>query len=242
MLHLACTSLVPLRTSPITMKAPEAELRKNLEARNAVTEEPGRRGRFSKAWSTLEKDADWLGFVGGRCLDALDDSLFRGGYLSSGSPPQGQRPRVVVLGSGWGANAVLSQLKNAACDVTVVSPRNYFLFTPMLAGAALGTLEPRRCTAAALHRCPPTIAHCSCPHSIIEPIREANPTATYFEAEATAIDTVSKVVTCESVVCEGVSCELRDFEVPYDQLVVAVGASTNTFGVKGVQEHCLFIH
>jgi len=220
MLHLACTSLVPLRTSPITMKAPEAELRKNLEARNAVTEEPGRRGRFSKAWSTLEKDADWLGFVGGRCLDALDDSLFRGGYLSSGSPPQGQRPRVVVLGSGWGANAVLSQLKNAACDVTVVSPRNYFLFTPMLAGAALGTLEPR---------------------SIIEPIREANPTATYFEAEATAIDTVSKVVTCESVVCEGVSCELRDFEVPYDLLVVAVGASTNTFGVKGVKEHCLFM-
>ena len=169
MLHLACTSLVPLRTSPITMKAPEAELRKNLEARNAVTEEPGRRGRFSKAWSTLEKDADWLGFVGGRCLDALDDSLFRGGYLSSGSPPQGQRPRVVVRGSGWGANAVLSQLKNAACDVTVVSPRNYFLFTPMLAGAALGTLEPRRCTAAALHRCPLALAaaaRTSCPPAL----------------------------------------------------------------------------
>jgi len=44
------------------------------------------------------------------------------------------------------------------------------------------------------------------------------------------------------VVCEGVSCELRDFEVPYDQLVVTVGASTNTFGVKGVKEHCLFIN
>jgi len=50
------------------------------------------------------------------------------------------------------------------------------------------------------------------------------------------------VVTCESVVCEGVSCELREFEVPYDQLVVAVGASTNTFGIKGVKEHRLSIH
>jgi len=127
---------------------------------------------------------------------------------------------VVVLGSGWGANAVLSQLKNTEHEVQVVSPRNYFLFTPMLAGAALGTLEPR---------------------SIIEPIREAHPKAQYFEAEATAIDHVAKTVTCESVVCEGVSCEIQSFELPYDQLIVTVGASTNTFGVKGVKEHCLFL-
>ena len=110
---------------------------------------------------------------------------------------------------------MLSQLKNAPhCEVTVVSPRNYFLFTPMLAGAALGTLEPR---------------------SIIEPIRDANPSATYFEAKANAIDPVAKTVTCESVVCEGIQCEIREFDVPYDQLVVTVGASINTFGVKGVK-------
>jgi len=36
-------------------------------------------------------------------------------------------------------------------------------------------------------------------------------------------------------------CEIREFEVPYDQLIVSVGASTNTFGVKGVKEHCLFL-
>ena len=186
-----------------------------LEERNAITSEPGRRGRFSRSWSTLEKDADWLGFICGRILDALDDGLHRGNYIGEEHVPgYEERKRVVVLGSGWGANGVLSQLRNAPdCDVTVISPRNYFLFTPMLAGAALGTLEPR---------------------SIIEPIREANPRATYFEAKALSIDTEAKTVACESNVCEGVECEIREFEVPYDDLIVSVGASTNTSPLRSL--------
>jgi len=215
------------RVGHVAMKVPEEGVQggKALAERNAITEEPGRRGRFSRAWtSTLKQDADWVGFIGGRCVDALDDVLSRERYLNDGADGDSapaERQRVVVLGSGWGANAVLSQLKHAQnCDVTVISPRNYFLFTPMLAGAALGTLEPR---------------------SIIESIRDANPKAKYYEAEATAIDAEARTVTCENVVCSGVDCEIRSFEVPYDQLVVAVGASTNTFGVKGVKEHCLFL-
>ena len=204
------------------------ELKAALESRNSITEEPGRRGRFSRSWLTLqrglEQDAGWLQLIGDRSLDALDDALFRNSYVKSHGAARStrdtsKRQQVVVLGSGWGANAVLSQLKNANnVDVTVISPRNYFLFTPMLAGAALGTLEPR---------------------SIIEPIRAANPQATYFEAEATQIHFESldgaRWVTCESIFCDDVGCEIRQFEVPYDQLVVAVGASTNTFGVKGVK-------
>ena len=50
-----------------------------------------------------------------------------------------------------------------AYDVTVVSPRNYFVFTPMLAGAATGTVEMR---------------------SITESIRDTNPKANYLEATA----------------------------------------------------------
>ena len=115
---------------------------------------------------------------------AVPQQLHQGAVGQSragGSVPR-LRPRVVVLGSGWGANAVLSQLKNADVDLTVISPRNFFLFTPMLAGAALGTLEPR---------------------SIIQPIREANPYATYYEAEAEVINLAAKTVTCESVECNG---------------------------------------
>ena len=208
----------------VCMKAP-APMPSELQERNSITAEPGTRGRFSLGWeTTLKEDADWVGFIAGRCLDALDDGIFRDKYLDSSRERTDtrERQRIVVLGSGWGANAILTQLKNAPhCDVTVVSPRNYFLFTPMLAGAALGTLEPR---------------------SIIEPIRDANPKATYFEAEAMSININAKTVMCENVVCSSAkNCEIRSFEVPYDQLVVAVGASTNTFGVKGVKENCLFL-
>ena len=208
------------RTGCATMKLQGSEERGALEERNSIVDQPGRAGRFRDTLSNFEADADWLGFIGNRVLDAVDDSLHRESYLDDDDAPSAAKKRVVVLGSGWGANAVLSQLKNTNCDVQVVSPRNYFLFTPMLAGAALGTLEPR---------------------SIIEPIREAHPKAQYFEAEATAIDPAAKTVTCESVVCEGVACEIQSFVLPYDQLIVTVGASTNTFGVKGVKEHCLFL-
>jgi hypothetical protein len=52
-----------------------------------------------------------------------------------------RRERIVVLGSGWGAASLVSSLGTHAA-VTVISPRNYFLFTPMLAGAAVGTVRP----------------------------------------------------------------------------------------------------
>lgn len=41
--------------------------------------------------------------------------------------------------------------------------------------------------------------------------------------------------------CEGTSCEIDDFQVEYDRLIVTVGAQTNTFGIPGVREHCSFL-
>jgi len=136
-------------------------------------------------------------------------------------PPKGERERVVVLGTGWGAYSFLKSIDAAEkYDVVVISPRNYFLFTPMLAGAAVGTVEYR---------------------SITEPIRRVNEDADYLEATVTEIDPERKVVTAQSVVCEGMSCDIEDFELSYDKLVVSVGATTNTFGIKGVKENCAFL-
>ena len=39
------------------------------------------------------------------------------------------KPRVVVLGSGWGGFAVAKALQTSLFDVTLVSPRNHMLFT-----------------------------------------------------------------------------------------------------------------
>ena len=39
------------------------------------------------------------------------------------------KPRVVILGSGWGGFALAKNLNPARFDVTIVSPRNHMLFT-----------------------------------------------------------------------------------------------------------------
>lgn len=60
-----------------------------------------------------------------------------------------------------------------------------------------------------------------------------------------SIDPKTQMITCESTLCEddkNKECLLPDeFSVPYDRLVVTVGAMTNTFGIPGVEEHCEFI-
>lgn len=51
------------------------------------------------------------------------------------------KEKLVVLGTGWGAAAFLKNIDTNKYDVTVISPRNYFVFTPMLAGASVGTVD-----------------------------------------------------------------------------------------------------
>eukprot|EP00560_Eucampia_antarctica_P006355 CAMPEP_0197825468 /NCGR_PEP_ID=MMETSP1437-20131217/2537_1 /TAXON_ID=49252 ORGANISM="Eucampia antarctica, Strain CCMP1452" /NCGR_SAMPLE_ID=MMETSP1437 /ASSEMBLY_ACC=CAM_ASM_001096 /LENGTH=598 /DNA_ID=CAMNT_0043425471 /DNA_START=83 /DNA_END=1876 /DNA_ORIENTATION=- len=136
------------------------------------------------------------------------------------SPNQTEKEKIVILGTGWGSAAFLKEIDTDKYDVTVISPRNFFLFTPMLAGSSVGTVEYR---------------------SITEPIREINRKAGYLEGTATNIDIENKTVFCESVVCEGNSCTIEDFDVQYDKLIFAVGAQTNTFGIPGVREYCCFL-
>ena len=61
------------------------------------------------------------------------------GPLSQAAPAEPQRKtKVVVLGSGWAAIPFIKDLTPEACrskyDITVVSPRNYFLYSPLLPG------------------------------------------------------------------------------------------------------------
>ena len=45
--------------------------------------------------------------------------------------PRQQREKLVILGSGWGAASLLKGIDAAKFDVTVVSPRNHFLVSPL---------------------------------------------------------------------------------------------------------------
>lgn len=54
-----------------------------------------------------------------------------------------KKKKVVVLGTGWAGYSFLTYLNNPSYEVHVVSPRNYFLFTPLLPSVTNGTVEAR---------------------------------------------------------------------------------------------------
>ena len=54
-----------------------------------------------------------------------------------------ERERLVILGTGWGSYSVLRKADKKKFDAIVISPRNHFLFTPLLASTTVGTLEFR---------------------------------------------------------------------------------------------------
>lgn len=70
-------------------------------------------------------------------------------------------------------------------------------------------------------------------------LRHKKATVKYYEAEATKIDYERKVV-CISDESE-IKGEISTQEVPYDMLVVGVGAENATFGIPGVKEHSAFL-
>ncbi len=121
--------------------------------------------------------------------------------------------KLVVLGTGFGAFSLIKSLKRSAYDVTVVSPRNYFLFTPLLPSTTVGTTEFR---------------------SIIEPIRRYS-AVRFYQAYASSIDTSKHMIQCRH------SIDGTEFTIPYDEVVISVGAVNNTFGIQGVQDNALFL-
>jgi len=143
------------------------------------------------------------------CIDDDDDAERK---------RQKDKPKLVILGGGWGSVALLKELNPDNYHVTVVSPTNYFLFTPMLPSATVGTLEPK---------------------SLVEPIRRIihRVRGHFVRANAEDVDFSSRLVEVSQTNCRG---EEERFYIPYDKLVVAVGSVTNPHGVKGL-EHCHFL-
>ncbi len=121
---------------------------------------------------------------------------------------------LVILGSGFAALSLVKKIDLARYYVSIVSPRNHFLFTPLLPSTTVGTIEFR---------------------SIIEPIRTARSDIRYYQATANSIEEENGVVRCRTVQDGEV------FDLHYDFLVIAVGAMNNTFGIHGVTENTLFL-
>ena len=89
-------------------------------------------------------------------------------------PGAAGKPRVVILGTGWGGYRLAQTIDKKKYDVRIVSPSNHFLFTPYLPQTAVGTLEfrvvqepirtiPGACSPTAK----PSIGHCRPPASLL---------------------------------------------------------------------------
>lgn len=74
-------------------------------------------------------------------LSFTDASPFQSGYNLAN--PDAPKKKVVVLGTGWAAISFLKSLKSSSYEVQVISPRNYFAFTPLLPSLTNGTVEAR---------------------------------------------------------------------------------------------------
>lgn len=126
-----------------------------------------------------------------------------GDYDSEAMREQKDKPRLVILGTGWGSIALLKNLNPGDYHITVVSPTNYFLFTPMLPSATVGTLGLR---------------------SLVEPVRRIieRVHGHFLKAEATDVEFSQKLVEVSQVGDDG---NRRNFYLPYDKLIIGVGTS-----------------
>ncbi|PFH63269.1 hypothetical protein XA68_14921 [Ophiocordyceps unilateralis] len=148
--------------------------------------------------------------------------LYKNRHPEPQAEPDPSKKTLVILGTGWASVALLKKIDTENYNVVVVSPRNYFLFTPLLPSCTTGTIEHR---------------------SIMEPVRtilrHKRAAVKFYEAEATSIDPDRKVVRIvDNSEIKGATSET---EIPYDMLVIGVGAENATFGIPGVRENSCFL-
>ena len=128
-------------------------------------------------------------------------------------------PRVVVLGGGFAGVSAALELARAGggalpIHVTLLSDRNFFLFTPMLAEAATGAVDTR-------HVCYPIRPLCGA-HGV-----------EFAEMKVESIDLERRRVVGRhhrSPVAQ---------QVQFDHLVLALGATPNTSIAPGATEHAV---
>ena len=136
---------------------------------------------------------------------------------------QEPRPRVVIIGGGFGGLMVARKLADLDATITVLDRTNHHVFQPLLYQVATASLAPSDITGAIRH--------------ILRNQRNTNVDL----ADVRSIDVTSRSVKCAD------PARLRpDFEVPYDYLVIASGTRHSYFahpewepmapGLKGIED------
>ena len=111
-----------------------------------------------------------------------------------------ERPRVVILGAGFGGLEAAKTLARAPVEITIIDRQNYHCFQPLLYQVATAALSP---------------AEVAWP---IRHILRRQQNATVYMAEVTGIDFAARAVNTKSG------------SFPFDFLIVATGATHSYFG------------
>src|SRR5947209_1466188 len=122
--------------------------------------------------------------------------------------------RVVIIGGGFGAIYTALGLERGLrpedrTEVTLISPENFFLFTPMLAEIVSSQIDTSHA---------------------INPIRRMFKRTRFVEGMAVGIDLDARTVRVHHPNDE-------EQEYPYDHLVLGVGAQTGYFGMEDVEKN-----
>ncbi len=177
-------------------------------------------------------DPTWSSSAAAATFPSLIDSLLFGGLAGLAfvivaprsrrglSAPRGAAEtravtRVVLLGGGFAGVAAAQRLEriflhDPDVEVTLVSQSNYLLFTPMLAEVASSALQAQH---------------------ISVPVRASCPRTRFRRADVASVDTGARVVWIRATPTADPE------ELPYDHLVLALGAVPNYYGLPGVEEH-----
>ncbi|MFL5572270.1 MAG: NAD(P)/FAD-dependent oxidoreductase [Gemmatimonadaceae bacterium] len=117
-------------------------------------------------------------------------------------PDKPVRPRVVIVGGGFGGISAARALRSANVDITLIDRTNHFIFQPLLYQVATAALAPSDITAPI--------------RWIVRHLRNIE----VLMAEVREVDVQRRVVRVDD--------ELR--EIPYDYLIVATGSRHAYFG------------
>jgi NADH dehydrogenase len=124
---------------------------------------------------------------------------------SFASSPMADRPKVVIVGAGFGGLACARKLDGEPVDVVLVDQHNYHLFTPLLYQVATGLLNPS---------------------DVAYPLRAVfrhSPNVRFRQATVTRIELANKLVRLDGAP-----------PLAYDYLVLATGSTDNYFGNQDV--------
>ena len=128
---------------------------------------------------------------------------------------QGRR-RIIVVGGGFGGafavQRLARRLHDAEAEVLLIDRNNYFIFHPFLVEAGTGSLPPQ--------------------HAVVG-LRAFTHARGLLMGEFTGGDLAARVIRVRPV---GLT---QERELPYDELVLAVGSVTNLPDIPGLREHAL---